>query len=123
MLLNTKDIIDDVKIKFIQMPDKLECVYIDDTLYINNTLSSNLKICESTLKYLPQQFNLIKHIHSISKLIPLKDIVLAIHELRCTSLKKLSEHFNLSIPQIYLTLYFYQFKYPNIKLLDFITEN
>ena len=49
-----KELIDDINIKYIEMPNKLECLISGNDLYINERLSSSSYIRETSESYYSQ---------------------------------------------------------------------
>lgn len=65
-----KELMDDIKIKYIEMPDKLECLIIGNDLYINKNLSSSTSPSE-----IKEPMSLYHcHCHDFELLIPLNQI-------------------------------------------------
>ncbi|MFS4464699.1 hypothetical protein ACMFKE_04765 [Staphylococcus haemolyticus] len=106
-----KELIDDINVKYMEMPSKLECLISGNDLYINERLSSSVFIRETSNSY-----------HSISNeitsLIPLNQIEHAVTIYNCTSLLKLSTFFKLPTTFIFLNLYFYSIKYSNLPFIN-----
>ena len=62
-----KELIDDINIKYIEMPNKLECLISGNDLYINERLSSSSYIRETSESYYSQS-------NKVTSLIPLNQI-------------------------------------------------
>ena len=106
-----KELIDDINIKYIEMPNKLECLISGNDLYINERLSSSSYIRETSESYYSQS-------NKVTSLIPLNQIENAVITHTCTTLLKLSEFFKLPTTFIFLNLYFYSIKYSNLSFLN-----
>lgn len=50
-----KELIDDINVKYIEMPNKLECLISGNDLYINERLSSSAYIRETSDSYYSKQ--------------------------------------------------------------------
>lgn len=96
-----KELIDDIDIEYIKMPNKLECLIIGKTLYLNSNFSLN--------PHLTKSFNSSKNFN-IYSLLPINYIKEAIKFYDCNSIEKLSNFFHLPIHHIFLTIYFYNSK-------------
>ncbi|MCG2483254.1 hypothetical protein K4P02_09685 [Staphylococcus epidermidis] len=106
-----KELIDDINIKYIEMPNKLECLISGNDLYINERLSSSAYIRETSESYYSQS-------NKVTSLIPLNQIENAVITHNCTTLLKLSEFFKPPTTFIFLNLYFYSIKYSNLSFLN-----
>lgn len=106
-----KELIDDINVKYIEMPNKLECLISGNDLYINERLSSSAYIRETSESYYSQS-------NKVTSLIPLNQIENAVITHNCTTLLKLSEFFKLPTTFIFLNLYFYSIKYSNLSFLN-----
>ena len=106
-----KELIDDININYIEMPNKLECLISGNDLYINERLSSSAYIRETSESYYSQS-------NKVTSLIPLNQIENAVITHNCTTLLKLSEFFKLPTTFIFLNLYFYSIKYSNLSFLN-----
>ncbi|MBO1199087.1 hypothetical protein J3T65_05360 [Staphylococcus simiae] len=106
-----KELIDDINLKFIEMPDKLECLIIGSDLYINKNLSSisTIEIKEPKSLY---------HYHDFELLIPLNHIKQAIEIHDCQTIPQLSAYFKVPVTDILLTIYFYKVKYSDLHFLN-----
>ena len=62
-----KELIDDINIKYIEMPNKLECLISGNDLYINERLSSSAYIRETSESYYSQS-------NKVTSLIPLNQL-------------------------------------------------
>ena len=62
-----KELIDDINVKYIEMPNKLECLISGNDLYINERLSSSAYIRETSESYYSQS-------NKVTSLIPLNQI-------------------------------------------------
>ena len=98
-----KELIDDINIKYIEMPNKLECLISGNDLYINERLSSSSYIRETSESYYSQS-------NKVTSLIPLNQIENAVITHNGTTLLKLSEFFKLPTTFIFLNLYFYSIR-------------
>ena len=85
-----KELIDDINIKYIEMPNKLECLISGNDLYINERLSSSSYIRETSESYYSQS-------NKVTSLIPLNQIENAVITHNCTTLLKLSEFSNFQL--------------------------
>ncbi|KAB2175237.1 hypothetical protein K4U34_07985 [Staphylococcus epidermidis] len=106
-----KELIDDINVKYIEMPNKLECLISGNDLYINERLSSSAYIRETSESYYSQS-------NKVTSLIPLNQIENAVITHNCTTLLKLSKFFKLPTTFIFLNLYFYSIKYSNLSFLN-----
>ncbi|EEE48825.1 hypothetical protein WL220_02355 [Staphylococcus capitis] len=100
-----KELIDDINVKYIEMPNKLECLISGNDLYINERLSSSAYIRETSDSYYLKN-------NELTSLIPLNQIEHAVTTHNCTTLLKLPTTF------IFLNLYFYSIKYSNLPFLN-----
>ena len=92
-----KELIDDINIKYIEMPNKLECLISGNDLYINERLSSSSYIRETSESYYSQS-------NKVTSLIPLNQIEKAINAHDCKTLQDLSNYFNLPTTHLFLTM-------------------
>ncbi|WP_145387460.1 hypothetical protein [Staphylococcus capitis] len=106
-----KELIDDINVKYIEMPNKLECLISGNDLYINERLSSSAYIRETSDSYYSKS-------NELTSLIPLNQIEYAVISHDCTTLFKLSKFFKLPTTFIFLNLYFYSIKYSNLPFLN-----
>lgn len=106
-----KELIDDINLKLIEMPDKLECLIIGNDLYINKNLSS-ISIIEI------KEPKSLYHCHDFEFLIPLNHIKQAIKIHGCQTIPQLSAYFKVPVTEILLTIYFYNVKYSNLHFLN-----
>ena len=106
-----KELIDDINVKYIEMPNKLECLISGNDLYINERLSSSANIRETSDSYYLKS-------NELTSLIPLNQIEHAVTTHNCTTLLKLSKFFKLPTTFIFLNLYFYSIKYSNLPFLN-----
>ena len=106
-----KELIDDINVKYIEMPNKLECLISGNDLYINECLSSSAYIRETSDSYYSKS-------NELTSLIPLNQIEHAVISHDCNTLLKLSEFFKLPTTFIFLNLYFYSIKYSNLSFLN-----
>ena len=106
-----KELIDDINVKYIEMPNKLECLISGNDLYINERLSSSANIRETSDSYYLKS-------NELTSLIPLNQIEHAVTSHDCNTLLKLSEFFKLPTTFIFLNLYFYSIKYSNLPFLN-----
>lgn len=105
---------DDIKIKYIEMPDKLECLIIGNDLYINKNLSSSTSTSE-----IKEPMSLYHcHCHDFELLIPLNQIKQAIYLHDCKTIPQLSAYFKVPVTDILLTIYFYKVKYSDLHFLN-----
>lgn len=111
-----KELIADINIEYKEMPEKLECLIVDKNLYINTKLSSNTDFRKS--------YSILKNLNqNISYLVPLMKIQKAIEIYNCNTLQKLSNFFELPTYQILQTIYFYNYKYPNLAFLKILLND
>ncbi|HDD6190513.1 TPA: hypothetical protein PBD56_002509, partial [Staphylococcus aureus] len=88
-----KELMDDIKIKYIEMPDKLECLIIGNDLYINKNLSSSTSPSE-----IKEPMSLYHcHCHDFELLIPLNQIKQAIYLHDCKTIPQLSAYFKVPV--------------------------
>ncbi|MCG1190884.1 hypothetical protein K4O95_05085 [Staphylococcus epidermidis] len=106
-----KELIDDINVKYIEMPNKLECLISGNDLYINERLSSSSYIRDTSKSYYSQS-------NKVTSLIPVNQIEHAVISHDCTTLLKLSKFFKLPTTFIFLNLYFYSIKYSNLPFLN-----
>ena len=102
-----KELIDDIDIKYIEMPNKLEWVILGSELYVNSKLSSSSYVKEDIKAYYVKS-------NETNALISLNKIEKAINAHDCKTLQDLSNYFNLPTTHLFLTMWFYNLKYTNL---------